>query len=91
MGEGMRGGEGDEGITKLKTNVISAATERKQCLLLGEACLAACSRGWVQHCVMTLLQSVFFICVLAKPRDTQSVQGIGAERTGWIVWGNYFL
>ena len=37
-------GEGDEGITKLKTNVISAAAEKKQCLLLGEACLAACSR-----------------------------------------------
>ena len=40
-------GERDEGITKLKTNVISAATEGKQCLLFGEACLAACSRGWV--------------------------------------------
>ena len=25
--------EGDEGITKLKTNVILAAAERKQCLL----------------------------------------------------------
>ena len=35
--------EGDEGITQLKTNVISAAAERKQCLLLGEACLTACS------------------------------------------------
>ena len=48
--KGGRRGGGDEGITKLKTNVISAAAERKQCLLLGEACLAACSRGWVQHC-----------------------------------------
>ena len=43
---GREGGEGDEGITKLKTNVTSTATERKLCLLLGEACLAACSRGW---------------------------------------------
>ena len=62
MGEGMRGGEGDEGITKLKTNVISAATERKQCLLLDEACLAACSRGWVQHCRMTLLLNISCLC-----------------------------
>ena len=44
---GRERGEGDEGITKLKTNVLSAAAEREQCLLLGEACLAACSRGWV--------------------------------------------
>lgn len=32
-----------EGITKLKPNEISAAVERKQCLLHGETCLAACS------------------------------------------------
>ena len=38
-------GEWDEGITELKTQVISAAAERKLCLLLGEACMAACSRG----------------------------------------------
>ena len=31
-GDGERG---DKGITQLKTNVISAAAERKQCLLLG--------------------------------------------------------
>ena len=41
---GRERGEGDEGITKLKTTVISAVAERKQCLLLGDACLAACSR-----------------------------------------------
>ena len=29
---GMERGEGGEGITNLKTNVISAAAERKQCL-----------------------------------------------------------
>ena len=40
-------GRGNDGITKLKTNVISDATKKKQCLLLGEACLAACSRGLV--------------------------------------------
>ena len=42
-------GEGDEGITKLKRNAISAAAERKQCLLLGETCLAARSGEWVLH------------------------------------------
>ena len=42
---GRERGEEGEGITKLKTNVISAAAERKPCILLGEACLAACSRG----------------------------------------------
>lgn len=47
-------GRGDEEITKLKTNVISAATEEMQCLLLGEACLAVCSRGWLQHYGMIL-------------------------------------
>ena len=56
---GRERGEGDEGITKLKTNVISGAAERKHCLLLGEACLAACSRRWVQLCEMTLLLNVF--------------------------------
>ena len=64
-GGGGLGGGDDEGITKLKTSVISAAAERKQCLLLGGACLATCSRGWVQHCGMTLLLNVysFFICL----------------------------
>ena len=58
---------GNEGITKLKTNVISAAAERKQCLfilfyfLLSEVCLAACSRGWVKHCGMTLLLNIFVL------------------------------
>ena len=33
-------GEADEGITKLTTNVISAAAEREQCLLFGEAFLS---------------------------------------------------
>ena len=50
--------EGDvrrgKGITKLNTNLTSTVAEKKQCLLLGEACLAACYRGWVQHCRMTL-------------------------------------
>ena len=49
----MRGG--DAGITTLKTTVISAGAA---CLLPGEACLTACSRGWVQHCGMTLLLNV---------------------------------
>ena len=78
------------GITMLRTNVISAAAEKKQCLLLGEVCLAACSRGWGQHCRMTLPLNVF-VCVLAKFRDSQSAQGRGVERMGWIVLVNYFL
>ena len=57
MGKGMRGAKWEEGmevegVTKLKTNVISDAVDKKQkkrCLWLSEACLAACSRGWVQH------------------------------------------
>ena len=68
-GWGMRGrgwGGGDKEITQLKTNVISAATEKKQSLLLGEACLKA-SRGWVLHCEMTLLLNIFS-CVLVKSR-----------------------
>ena len=59
---GRERGKGDEGIVNLKTNVISAAAERKQCLSLGEACQAACSRGWVQHYGMTLLLNVFCLC-----------------------------
>ena len=88
---------GNEGITKLKTNVISAAAERKQCLfilfyfLLSEVCLAACSRGWAKHCGMTLLLNIFvlfcFVWVLAKYRDAQSANGRGAERTGrFLYW-----
>ena len=50
MGKGV--GVGVDGITKLKTNVISAAAEKKQCLLLGEVCLAACSGEWVQYCLL---------------------------------------
>ena len=63
---------GNEGITKLKTNVISAAAERKQCLfilfyfLLSEVCLAACSRGWVKHCGMTLLLNIFVLFCLGS-------------------------
>ena len=55
---GRERGKVEEGITKLKTNVISPAAEVKQCLLLGGACLAACFRRWVQHCGMTLLLNV---------------------------------
>ena len=93
---GGRRGEGKEGkrmsgVTKLKTNVNSAATEKKQCL--GEACLAAWNqegRGSTAECGMTSLLNVCD-CVLAKSRDAQYSQGRGAERTGWILWGNQFL
>ena len=84
---GRERGEGDDGITKLKTNAISAAAERKQCLLLGEACLAAGSRGWVQHCGMTLLLNVF--CLLSRQIQRSSVctvQGRGAGERGGFHW-----
>ena len=68
-----------KGITKLKTNVISAAAERKQCLSLGEAYLAACSKGWVRHCGMTLLLNVFCLCSRQLQRLAQSAQGRRAE------------
>ena len=60
-------GWGDEGVRlsqAWKQNVISASAKRKQCLLLGEAYLAACStsRGWGKHCGMTLLQYIFCLC-----------------------------
>ena len=54
-------------MAKLKTNVISADAEKKQCLLLGEACLAACSKGWVPPCGMTLLLNVFFFLFVFSP------------------------
>ena len=75
---GRERGEGDEGITKLKTNVNPTAAERKQCLLLGEACLAACSRGWLQHCGMTLLLNVFCLC----SRQTQRCPVCTGKRSG---------
>ena len=79
MGEGKRGE--DEGITKLKTNVISAAAERKQCLLLGEACLAACSRGWVKYHGITLPLNVFCLCMLSLHREEE-----GRKQSG-LYWG----
>ena len=69
-------------------NVISAATKRRQCLLLGGGCLAACSRGWVQHCRMTLLLNVFCLCsrkiqrcsvYTGKRREENSVDCIGKQ------------
>ena len=42
-GGGGKEGREMRGSQNLKRNVISAAAKRKQCLLLGEACLAACS------------------------------------------------
>ena len=75
----------------METNAISAAAERKQRLLLGEACLAACSGGWVQHCEMTSLLDIlffFFFSVLAKSRDVQSAQGRIAGRKAWVVLPN---
>ena len=45
MGRGMRAkGRGDEDkeITKWKTKRISAAVEKKKCLLIDEVCLAIC-------------------------------------------------
>ena len=51
---------GGRWLTKeLKTNMISAAVEKTPCLLPFGACLATCSRGWAQHCAMTLRLSAF--------------------------------
>ena len=46
--------------------------EDEQCLLLGEACLAACSRGWVQHCGMTLLLNFIFLPLLSVHKYVSS-------------------
>ena len=45
-----------------KINVIATVAERKQRPLLGEACLAACSREWGQQCRITFLLNVFCLC-----------------------------
>ena len=71
-------GERDEGNTKLKTNVISADVERKQCLPLGEACLAACSKGWVRHRGMTLLLNGFCL----SSRQIQRCSVCTGKRSG---------
>ena len=84
-GGGGWGGGDDEGITKLKTSVISAAAERKQCLLLGGACLATCSRGWVQHCGMTLLLNVF--CFMFSPNP--EMLSLHREEE-WREWGGLY-
>ena len=58
--------------------------KKRQWLLLSEACLSACSRGWVsQHCGMTLLLNVSCLCSLQIHR--LSAQGRGMDRTRWIV------
>ena len=51
---------------KLKTNKISAAG-KPQCLLHFGVRLASCSRGWAQHCRMTVHLSAFCLC----PRQIQ--------------------
>ena len=79
-------GEGDEKITKLKTNVISAVALKKQCLLLCEACLAACSRGWVQHCRMTLLLNFFLFVFLPNP-EMLSLHEEEEQREQGVLYG----
>ena len=52
---------------KLKTNKISAAG-KPQCLLHFGVRLASCSRGWAQHCRMTVHLSAFCLCPRQIPR-----------------------
>ena len=68
----------EEGITKLKTNLISAAAKKKQYLLLGEVCLAACSKGWVRHRGMTLLLNGFCL----SSRQIQRCSVCTGKRSG---------
>ena len=84
------GGQKGKRVIDLKTSVFSATTTKieeetkRQWLLLSEACLSACLRGWVsQHCGMTLLLNVSCLCFLQIFR--QSAQGRGMDRTRWIV------
>ena len=80
------GGEGDEGITKLKTNLISAAAKKKQCLLLGEVCLAAWSRGWVQHCGTILLLNVFCFVFSPNPEMLSLHREEERREQGGLYW-----
>ena len=84
-------GKGDEGILELKANVISDAAEKKQCLLLCEACLAACPRGWVQHCRMTLPLNIFVSVLLPNPEMLSLQREEEWRERGWIVLGHKFL
>ena len=70
----------------MKTNVISAAVKKKQCLLLGEACLAACSRGWVQHCGRTLLLNVFLFVFSADPETLSLHRDEKRRQRGGLYW-----
>ena len=58
--------------------MISASAEKEQCLLLGEVCLAAGSRGWVQPFGMTSLLNVFRSC----PRQSQKPSVCTENRSG---------
>ena len=85
-----RGGDERKGIRgsqSWKQMWFQLPPKKKECLLLGEASLAACFRGWVQHFEMTLLLNIF-VCALAKSRNAQSAQGKGTERKEWTVLGN---
>ena len=76
--------EGDKEITKLKTNVILAVT-KKLYLLLGEACLAACSRGWVKHCRMALLLNIFLF-IFSQDPEMLSLH----REEEWREWGGLY-
>ena len=68
-------GWGDRWVSEeLKTNMISPAAEKTQCLLLCGLCLAACSRRWAQHwpCAWLLFvrafsESIIFITLEQFP------------------------
>ena len=49
--------------------------------LLSEVCLAACSRGWVKHCGMTLLLNIFVLFCLGS-RQIQRCSVCKRKRSG---------
>ena len=56
-----------------KPNMILAATKKTQCFLLCGACLlAACSRGWVQHCgMMTFVPECLLLVFSERSRENE--------------------
>ena len=69
----------ESSITKLTTTVISAAAERKQCLLLGETCLAAYPRRWVQQCGMT--SNIMYVMTCCRAHKEHRILHILSEAT----------
>ena len=66
---------------------MPAAAQKKQCLLLGEACLAVSSRRWVQHCGMTLPMNVFLFFLFSPVPEMLSLHREEEQREqGALYW-----